>query len=425
MLKTIAEVSPVLLSFIDELDLPLSRPQKRHIAQVADALITTEGSKTLSALYRNIVGDPCAKSAADTFREAPWTADDLRIPLQAHLVELAFKMAATMGLKKHVFLSVDDSTTDKDKHSRRLQMVDWFIDLARSLPGKPVFTKGTVYVLLRITIGPLSFTVDSVPYLRASTVRRLNRERPRGERLKFRTKIHLARAMLEAVAPLIPADYQVTLMCDSWYAAASILKWCRARDWHVIFRLKSNRLLNGSQIKAHNQRLKHRRYDHVKVTAADEERPKTYLVRSLTGKLSSLPNQVRVYISKRHSRDTRPRYYGSTNPSLSAHRALNDFHVRWSCEVANWYIKERLGWADCRLWKVESSEKFLVVLWLALAFLEFLQVTQYATETVATVIRIHRQQHAERLLKQACQMVLQTRDLTEVQARFTFAPAPT
>jgi hypothetical protein len=425
MLKTIAEVSAALLDFIDDLALPLSRPQKRHIAQVADALITTEGSKTLSALYRSIVGDPCPKAAADTFREAPWTADDLRVPLRAHLVALVFKMAAAMGLDKHVFLSVDDSTTDKDKHSERLQMVDWCIDLARSLPGKPVFTKGTVYVLLRITIGPLSFTIDIVPYLRASTVRRLNRERPRGERLKFRTKIHLARAMLEAVAPLIPAGYQVTVLCDSWYAAASILKWCRARDWHVIFRLKSNRLLNGIQIKVHNQRVKHRRYDHVKVTAADEECPKTYLVRSLTGKLSTLPDQVRVYISKRHNRDTRPRYYGSTHPSLSAHRALNDFHVRWSCEVANWYIKERLGWADCRLWRVESAEKFLVVLWLALAFLEFLQATQYATRTVADVIRIHRQQHAERLLDQACQMVLQTRDLVEVRARFTFAPAPT
>ena len=163
MLKTIAEVSPVLLSFIEELELPLSRPQKRHIAQVADALITTEGSKTLSALYRNIVGDPCPKSAADTFREAPWTADDLRVPLRAHLVGLVFKMAAAMGLAKHVFLSMDDSTTNKDRHSRRLQMVDWFIDLAHSLPGKLVFSKGTVYVLLRITIGPLSFTIDSVP----------------------------------------------------------------------------------------------------------------------------------------------------------------------------------------------------------------------------------------------------------------------
>ena len=76
MLKTIAEVSPPLLGFIGDLDLPLFRPQKRHIAQVAYALITTDGSKTFSALYRSIVGDP--KAAADTFREAPWTAHDIR-----------------------------------------------------------------------------------------------------------------------------------------------------------------------------------------------------------------------------------------------------------------------------------------------------------------------------------------------------------
>jgi hypothetical protein len=71
MLKTIAAVSPALLGFIDDLDLPLSRPQKRRVAQVADGLITIEGSKTLSALYRGIVGDPCSKATADTFREAP------------------------------------------------------------------------------------------------------------------------------------------------------------------------------------------------------------------------------------------------------------------------------------------------------------------------------------------------------------------
>ena len=58
MLKSIAEVSAELLSFIEARQLSLSKPQKQHVAQVADALIITEGSKTLSALYRSIVGDP-------------------------------------------------------------------------------------------------------------------------------------------------------------------------------------------------------------------------------------------------------------------------------------------------------------------------------------------------------------------------------
>jgi hypothetical protein len=134
--------------------------------------------------------------------------------------------------------------------------------------------------------------------------------------------------MLEAVALFIPADYKVTFLCDSWYAAASILKWCRTQNWHVICRLKSNRSLNGTQVKLDHQRLKHRRYTRVRVTDADEERPKKYLVRSLTGRLSNLPEEVRVFISKRHPGDNRPRYFASTDPSLSAHRALNDFHTR-------------------------------------------------------------------------------------------------
>jgi hypothetical protein len=425
MLKTIAEVSTEILSFIETLELPLSKPQKQHVAQVADALITSEGDKNLSALYRNIVGDPCPKSAADTFREAPWTADDIRVPMRVHLVGLLFKMAEEMGLEKRVFLSLDDSGTDKDKHSTRLEMVDWMIDLARSFPRKPVFTKGTVYVLLRITIGPLSFSIDVAPYLRAKTIRRLNRKRSKGERLTFRSKIQIALDMLEAVAPLIPPGYKVTLLFDSWYAAASILKWCRTQDWHVICRLKSNRSLNGMQVKTHNQQLTHRRYDYVRVNAVDEERPKIYLVRSLVGKLSSLPDNVRVFISKRHSRDSRPRYFASTDSSLSAHRALNDYHTRWSCEVVNWYFVERLGWADCRLWQVESAEKFLMVLWLALAFLEFLQVTQHLSKSLADIIRIHRQTHAERLLTQACQLAIRTRRLDKVLTRYTFAPAPT
>ena len=90
MLKTIAAASTELTQFVDTLRLPLNTPQHRHIMQIADGLITTQGSKTLSALYRHIVGDPCPKLAADTFREAPWQADNIRTPLRRHLIQTAF-----------------------------------------------------------------------------------------------------------------------------------------------------------------------------------------------------------------------------------------------------------------------------------------------------------------------------------------------
>jgi hypothetical protein len=114
MLKTIAATSPELIHFVDALNLSLSTPQHRHVTQIADGLITTQGNKTLSALYRHIVGDPCPKSTADTFREASWQVDDIRTPLRQHLTQAAFENTETQGLLKEVFLSLDDSLTAKD-----------------------------------------------------------------------------------------------------------------------------------------------------------------------------------------------------------------------------------------------------------------------------------------------------------------------
>jgi hypothetical protein len=58
MLKSIAKPSPDLQAFIQSLNLPLNQAQEQHITQMADALVTIDGRKTLSALYRAITGNP-------------------------------------------------------------------------------------------------------------------------------------------------------------------------------------------------------------------------------------------------------------------------------------------------------------------------------------------------------------------------------
>lgn len=421
MLKSIAEVSPDLSTFVDGLDLRLSQPQQRHVKQIADGLITIEGDKNLSNIYRHFVGAPCPKSAADTFREAPWTADDIRIPLRKQLVKTAFQLAEARGTPRQVFLSLDDSLTEKDRHSKRLENVAWHFDHTRSRPQVPVHSKGTVYTMLRLIVGNISLTVDVQQYLREETVIRLNRKRRRGKKLYFRTKLAMARQMLKAVKSLIPKGYQIYVLFDSWYASAELIRWCQKRKWHVICRLKSNRNLDKVAVKRHNQRLKHKHYTDVRLYAADDEKGTLYRVRSLTGKLNNIDQRVRVLISKRHAGDTRPRYYGSTDISLSLEKTLTFFQNRWSCEVANWYIAERLGWADCRLWRFESADKFLMVLWLALAYLELRHAQADHFENLAAVIQQHRNDHAWHLLRKVCQLAMQSTDLSEVLEQFTIA----
>jgi hypothetical protein len=385
-------------------------------------MIVGQGRKTLSDLCRLHVEHPDPKALADTFRESPWTANLIRSPLRSFLVRTALRLAQAAGAEHLVCLSLDDSLTVKGQATRHLEGVDWHHDHTESRPGHPAYKNGMVFLLLRLHVGPFSFTIDMRLYLREKTVRRLNRNRPKAQRLKFRSKISLARTMLHEVAPLIPADYPVYVLFDSWYAAAKIIKWCRRRHWHVICALRSNRVLNGSPLAQHHQRLRHKRYTRITLTAADTTRP--YLVRDLTGSLNEVAGTVRVFISKRHPNDRKPRYFMSTDLSLSAHRALSWYQKRWPCEVANLYLKTRLGLGDFRLRSFEAIEKYHVTCWLALAFLEWQVATHPARfKTPADVIRQERLNHARQTLRAACEMAIQTGNLDQVMDRF--APALT
>jgi len=72
-------------------------------------------------------------------------------------------------------------------------------------------------------------------------VRRINRQRAKGQRLKFQSKYRLARAMLAEIAPLLPDDFQVYVLFDSWYFSAKLIRYCRRHrvqaprlgDWHT------------------------------------------------------------------------------------------------------------------------------------------------------------------------------------------------
>ena len=117
-------------------------------------------------------------------------------------------------------------------------------------------------------------------------------------------------------------------------------------------------------------------------------------MRLYTGTLSKLPDNVHVFSSQLHSRDSYPRYFSTSDMSLISSQALNGYLKRWSCEVANWYIAERLGWVDCRLWSVDSVKKYLLVLYLVLAFLEYLQASEYPGLNLAEIIEIAIQMEA-------------------------------
>ena len=201
MLTRILHNSEKLCTFLDQLDVELSQPQRCHILNMADALLVCEGRKTLAALQRLFVEAPDASNMADFLRISPWQANEVRAALRAHQVAWLIAEADRIGAPKVIYINIDDSLGEKDKDTRHLEPVDWFFDHSESTKTKPRYKNGFCYVVCTMRVGSNVATVDLQLYLREKTVRRLNRKRPKEQRLPFRSKYRIARPTCDAGFP--------------------------------------------------------------------------------------------------------------------------------------------------------------------------------------------------------------------------------
>jgi Transposase DDE domain len=425
LLKLIVQHSPTLRALLYGLHLRLSKPQWQHVLRLADALVVSEARhKTIAGLYRLIVEAPDPSNGADTLRISPWTAEDLRAPLR-HFIVADLVAYAHQSNQWTLYVSLDDSLDEKDKGTRHLEAVEYHHDHTKSQgPKKPYYTNGAVHVEVRLALGTRSYAYDWRLYLREKTVRRLNRHRTPEQRLRFRKKTMLAQEMLAALQQLLPPGFQVYVLFDSWYASNRLLRFCRRHSWQVVCAIKSNRKLDDQKLSQWPQALRHQRYQRIQLTATDQ-RQRTYLVRTLQGKLNTLPFAVCVLISQRHHRDKHPKYFLCTDLALSAQQILSIYQKRWPVEVDNFYVKQHLGLADFRVQSYEATEKWFAIVFLALVFLQWRFNQGHAQErwqSLGDVVRHHRYEHARALLETACQEAAKLRDYLPVLERFLCQP---
>jgi hypothetical protein len=428
-MKAIVRRSILAVTFVGLLGLSLSAPQLRHVERFADLLVVAPRRKTLAQLAALELDGVDPSNLADFFRISPWKADDLRLPLARFILRylLARRRA---GLP--IFFSIDDSLATKDKGTTKLESVDWHFDHTRH---KTV--RGGNHVVLRIHIGDFHFPLLWRLYLREKTVRRLNRRRT-NNKLRYRSKLELAKEMLQQAQQMLqealrslpdaPKELSVYVLFDTWYTAAKLVTWIRRQEWHVIAGVKSNRKLSKQKMTDWHKQLKGRPYERVSLGLANGTK-RTYYVRSVKGKLSDVPGEVRVLISQKGPGARAPKYFLSTDTKLSAQEILSRYQLRWSQEVDYWHVKLQLGLADFRVQSYEAIEKWYAVVYLVLVYLhwrryEQQQKTRRAT-SVSEVIMMIREEHQEAVLRAACQEVADGGSVDEVVAKYLGQPTAT
>ena len=181
MLSPIVQQSLQLVSFISCLGILMSEPQRRHLLQMLDGLLMCGGRKTISNIYRQHVSQPAPKTGADFFRESPWDAVGMGKQRKQKLLLHLLSIGQKLGLGKVIKISIDDSLGKKGKATKHLDAVDIQHNHSESRGKQQVYSNGYVYVAVHVHFGPFGFTFDLRLYLRAGTVRRLNRERQKSQ----------------------------------------------------------------------------------------------------------------------------------------------------------------------------------------------------------------------------------------------------
>lgn len=410
---SIVQRSVLVVSFVSLLSLSMTVPQLRHVERLADLLIVAPRKKTLAQLAALELDGVDGSNLADFFRISPWSAEDMRLSLVQFVFRDLRKRVAEASLP--IYLTLDDSLTVKDRGTRKLQSVDWHFDHNR----KHV-VKGGNHVVVGIHWGSFHYPLLWCLYLRQSTVRRINRRRQHN-RLRYHSKLELARQMLQQILPELPPGKPVYVLFDSWYTSAKLVKWIGQQGWHVIAGLKSNRKVSGRKMTDWHQELKGRRYCQVRLRLANAGQ-RTYWVRSVTGRLRGVPGEVRVLLSQTGPGARAPKYFLCTDTSLSEREILSRYQLRWSQEVDYWHVKLQLGLGDFRLQSYEAIEKWYAVVYLVLTLL-YWQSYEYQkkhkrTTSLSEVLARMRQDQQRAVLRAACEEVAAGAAVAEVLRRY-------
>jgi len=419
-MKTIVHRSAAIVTFLGLLGVSLHAPQMSHLARFADLLVVAPRRKTLAQLAAQELDGVDASNLADFFRISPWDPDDLRLPLIDFIFAYLKRRPELDGLP--LYFTLDDSLTPKDKGTHKLQGIDWHFD-----HNQKRTIKGGCHVVLGLHWGDFHFPLTWRPYLRQTTVRRLNKDKRRRNkpRLRYRSKLDLAQEMLQQVIPLLPKAHPVYVLFDSWYTSAKLVKWIRQQGWHAIGAVKSNRKVSGRKLTDWHRALKGRSYDRVSLELANKQR-RTYWTRTLTGRIRGVPGEVRAIISQRGPGVRTPKYFLCTDTTLSAQEILTRYQKRWSQEVDYWYVKMQLGLGDFRLHSYEAIAKWYAVVYLVLVYLYWQRYEHEsrhkASTSLSEVLARIRQDHQREVLRAACEEVARGATVAEVVERYVGPP---
>ncbi len=134
----------------------------------------------------------------------------------AWLVRWAIQQADQPDAPTGIDITRADSLAAQHKHTRPIEGGAGHYAQRASTKRRSHDQYGLTYLAWTVAGGTLTVPCDLRLSLRASPVRRINRRRVPPQRRQFVSKLRVARRMLEALRPVLPRGWAVTVQFASW-----------------------------------------------------------------------------------------------------------------------------------------------------------------------------------------------------------------
>lgn len=190
----------------------------------------------------------------------------------------------------------------------------------------------------------------------------------------FKSKMQLAQELISSFVK--PSNcHKVYALTDSWYTNGTIINECLKSGYHLIGAVKSNRIIAPKGIKIQlSQFTQHINPDELDVVTV---KGKDYRIFVYEGSVSKVENaKILICYEVEDQKLKPPVYLMSTDIELDAEAVISYYLHRWSIETNYKYLKSNLGFDKYRVRRIISIERYFLIVFLAVNFLEIFRVSQ-------------------------------------------------
>lgn len=336
----------------NDLKLPLSNPQRKHLELLVTGTIGCSDKRTISNIVRSSFS-PKDRSCTQKFlNSSPWDENIVNLKRKQYTEKtLAKELEAS---NEPLFVILDDTINKKSKDSKHIEGMGYNYSHTSSKQEWSHNVQG-----FHCIAGKLSVPFDFELYLKKNYCTESGEE--------FKSKVDISITMLKQLD--LQKSYPAYFLIDSWYTSPKLINEAVKLGFQTIGALKSNRIFYPAGIKQKlNEFVKY-------ITNSDLDlvivKGKKYKVYRYEGKMNNLENAVILITWDANSPNSEPKYLLCSDVSLDSKTIMEYYSKRWEIETSFRYLKDRLGFDHYQMRSLKAIKRFWLVQYIAYGYIEF------------------------------------------------------